>query len=325
MGTSNTFFTGLADLYRPQDPKRRGGDQPLRVFPGQVLDICLDPDSNLFESTRDIGKILFRDLVTELSAVESSLNKVAYPLDRSISRYPLPGEEVLIYIAIGEPDSRVLQTMSNVYFYSIVVSTHNSVTYNSDPLIGTSVSKISPNNPLYTEKQAVQRFDNKLKSVESYKTGEDAIIYKQLQPFEGDFILQGRFGNTIRFGSTSPKENNPWSKAGIAGSSIMVLRVDRDQTIKESDMLTTEDIDADDASIYMCTSQNVELSLGCSKELKSWKARYALDSTAGAGTSTLARGEDTSELWQKVVDTTIPSKDSYETPVEGTDDSQIQG
>jgi len=323
MGINNTFFTGLADLYKPQDPKRRSGEQPLRVFPGHVVDICLDPDSALYESTRDIGKILFRDLITELNTVESTLNKVAYPLDRSISRYPLPGEEVLIYVAIGETDSRILQSMSSIYFYSIVVSTHNNVTYNSDPLIGTSVARIHPYNPLYTEEQAVQRFDNKLKSIESYKTGKDAIIYKQLRPFEGDFILQGRFGNTIRFGSTSPKENNPWSKAGIAGSSIMVLRVDRDQTIKESDMLTTEDIDADDASIYMCTSQNVELSLGCSKELKSWKARYALDSSGGAGTSTLAKGEDTSVLWQKVIDTTIPSSDAYKTPVDGTDDSQI--
>ena len=97
----------------------------------------------------------------------------------------------------------------------------------------------------------------------------------------------------------------------------MILRVDRDFSTKESDMLTSEDIDKDDSTIYLCTTQRVELTLGCSKDMKSWKARYSLDDASkNGGKSNVAKTKDTSELWQKPIDTEQPANQQYQSPTQ---------
>ena len=48
---------------------------------------------------------------------------------------------------------------------------------------------------------------------------------KNMLPFEGDMILEGRFGNSIRFGSSTPKGKNNWSENDSEGDPITILRV----------------------------------------------------------------------------------------------------
>ncbi len=82
----------------------------------------------------------------------------------------------------------------------------------------------------------------------------------------------------------------------------MILRVDRDNTVVEKDMLTVENVNTDDASIYMCSSQKIAVNLSCAKEMKSWRARYSIPNTNGNGgtsTSTIQRDGDPTKLWQK--------------------------
>lgn len=319
----STIFTGLGSLYTPVDNTQANSKQQLKVFPAQVLDICLEEGSSLFSSPRDIGRILFRDPVIDYNKPEKSITKTAYPLDRSMARYPVPGEEVIIFRAFGDiGGTAATRTVGNIFFYSFVVSAMHNVSFNTDPFLATDIKRLDPTNPNLSYKQAEQRFDKKRKDLDLSKDGSGNIkIYKQLQPYEGDFILQGRFGNTIRFGSTSPKTQAPWAKGGSApgtsGDGIIILRVDRDYTTKETDMLTTEDIDSDDSTIYLCSSQKIELSLGCSKDLKSWKARYSLqDSSKNGGSNNVAKTKDTSELWQKPIDTEQPADRQYQSPTQ---------
>lgn len=314
--SNSTLFKGLGDQGSNQGSLDGNTKQQLKCFPAAVLDICLDSDSPLYSSPRDIGRIRFRDLVNENLKSEDQLGKTALPLDRSIARYPLPGEEVIIYRAFGETAGGSA-VIANIFFYSFVVSTMHNISYNSYPFLGSSTVSLKKEDPNVDEGTAAQRFDKKLKSPDSLKDGSSPIIYKQLTPFEGDFILQGRYGNTIRFGSTSANEKAPWSKAGVNGSAIMVLRVDRDSATREGEMMTVEDINVDDASIYLCTSQNIDLNLGCSKSLKSWKARYNLPSgnnTTNGDASNVKRGEDSSELFQKVIDTDLPADQAFVVP-----------
>ncbi len=305
----STFLTGIGDQRGdsqtsfPSD--NNNSKQQLKIFPAHVIDICMNSDSELYESPKDIGKIRFRDLVKEVNKPEDSLAKIAYPLDRSFARYPLPGEEVMVYKATGDTGTTGALVMASVCFYSFVVSAMHNVSFNSHPFMGSSNDSVDPTgNASYDETK--KRFDKKLGDISTVKDVEDKIkVYKQLTPQEGDFILQGRFGNTIRFSSTSQLKQSSWSQTGVSGDGIMLLRVDRDYATKESDMMTSEDINNDDASVYLCTSQKVEMNLASSKELKTWKARYAITDKAQTS-SNIIRDKDESESFQKVVDIEKP-------------------
>lgn len=280
----SSLFKGLGDYFTPGGGSG-GTNQPIkpsRLSVGQVIEICLGQDSPLYKSPKDIGAIRFRNLDTDYNKSEKDIANFAYPLDRSVAKYPMPGEEIFLFRGVGAVvDSLGNRTLSDTYFYSLVVSSMFSTTYNVDPFLNTDARHVDGNNPLVSPKFAESRFDRKLKDLGLVKELAGKLkLYKQLQPFEGDFILQGRFGNTIRFGSTATNQKTQWSGTpnapGQSGDGIMVLRVDRDYTTKSTDMFTTEDINTDDSSIHLCSSQMVPLKLSCSKNLKSWKARFNL-------------------------------------------------
>ena len=316
----STFFQDISGLYKGPQTGQTNGLQQLKVFPGHVIDVCLDENHKLYESSRDIGKIRFRDLVKEYNKNEESVVKTAYPLDRSVARYPLPGEEVIIYRAFGETTTPLTPVLANIYFYSFVVSAMHNVTYNANPFIGTDKYHIDKKNPFMSYEQAKKRLQNKIKNQDAVTdTDNKPKVYKQLKPYEGDFILQGRFGNSIRFTSTLAKADNAWKGSGASGDGLMIMRVDRDSTNKESDMMTQEDINVDDVSIYMCTSQKIEMQLACSKNMRSWATTYDIPAHGSAeAADTFTRATDTSGLWQKAVETDKPADEAYKAPASGT-------
>lgn len=314
-----SLFTGLGGLYKPSLDNKNNDQAPDNTFPAHVLEVCMDDKSSLYKTPRDIGKILFRNIYKGSTKSEKDVATTAAPLDRSVARYPLAGEEVIIFTAYGDRGgTEAPGATANMYFYSFVVSAMHNVTSNSNPYYGATPKSIGGEDA--SPETIKGRFDKKRKDLDLTKNSSgDLKVYKQLQPFEGDFILQGRFGNTIRFGSTSPKIKSPWateaSAPGTSGDGIMVLRVDRDFSTKETDMMTKEDINTDDSAIYLCTTQKIELNLGCSKDLKSWKARYSLaDGSKNAGSSNITKEKDTSQLWQKPIDTAQKANQQYTPP-----------
>jgi len=284
---AGSLFYGLNDLYNKTPVDKSVKIPESLVFAGQVIDICLSSDSNLYDSQRDIGKIKFRNLIREINKAEPTITNTAYPLDRSVARYPMPGEEVLIFTALGERPVNSTFAVGTVYFYTFVVSSAHNITYNSNPFLGTDTTSVDPSNRKLTLDQNKTRFERITKDLGLVKDLSNKIkVYKQLQPYEGDFILQGRFGNSIRFGSTTTGATPQWAQPsgpGVSGDGIMVLRVDRDLSTTEADMLTTEDINKDDTSIYMATSQAIPLQIASDESiLKSWAINYSVaESTTG--------------------------------------------
>lgn len=105
-----------------------------------------------------------------------------------------------------------------------------------------------------------------------------------LQPYEGDELIEGRFGQSIRFGSTISKDLSAYSekptwKGSSNGDPIIIIRVNKPKggshTLIDATSIfsnpaqnkyTIENIDDDSASIYMTTSQKLEkLKPGVSK------------------------------------------------------------
>lgn len=293
-----SLFLGLGDNYKGRDPGNHSSNrQQLAVSPAQVLDVCMNENSPLYKDPSDIGTIRYRLVgIGEAfgRSFENEVTTIAYPLDRSISRYPLPGEQVIIYSAIGDQQRKSADhdQLSAIPFYSMVVSSQMNVTYNSHPFMGHN-EKVVERGRIIPKQEAQARFDQKVGDLSMFKSSDNQIkIFKQLRPYEGDFILQGRFGNTIRFGSTSAVEDTPWAtfQSGAPGSSgdpIMVLRVDRNNTVSAADMFITENPNSDDSSIYMCSSQRVEINLSCASSMKTWGHTLATEDKTRQATKSL--------------------------------------
>ena len=146
---ANSFNTGLLRVI----DNARGGNQSTpsqaqTTFAGYVLDVCLDSESPLYTSDKDIGVIRFKNLNTENLVEEDIISNFAYPIDRSITRYPYPGEQVIITVAYGEPflnpDKSLKEIpVARIYFYTTTVSLFHNPTFNSHPQIAIS-PKLTP-------------------------------------------------------------------------------------------------------------------------------------------------------------------------------------
>jgi len=278
-----SFFKGFGELY-----VKTGGTSGARSASpltglAIVQEIILS-DSN---SPADVGKIRIKPIDSTNRGPDDELELYAYPADRRSISYPLPGEQVFIFVAISdEVDDKGKATQS--LYYTTNLTQNNSITYNVLPNIGNRISE--PNN--LSKKIAnftqtlLKKFNSKLSSIDSFvnsnsKNGVEGVEVKErpsLQPYQGDVIHQGRFGQSIRFGSTSggADDPSPWSKEGLPGNPITILRV-HDQIVDGDVTYVTEDINKDNSSIYLASTQNIPLKLNCGTKMLSWQTTYKLE------------------------------------------------
>lgn len=95
-----------------------------------------------------------------------------------------------------------------------------------------------------------------------------------LQPFEGDDLIEGRLGQSLRFTSTvqgdlSIYQNKPWWTGGAKGDPMAIMRVSKavetgsrnkrgaDGRWKSTSTYTLEDPEKDEASIYLTSTQSL--------------------------------------------------------------------
>jgi len=155
------------------------------------------------------------------------------PADFNIKKLPLVGEQVLIF--------RGYQENSNVgglepcwyYLSNIAISSEiniNSITGLSKP----GTAEPSPPGRTFKEKTIAP-----------------------LQAYEGDVLIEGRWGNSIRFGSSIDTSKAKVDKLpnflGEPGQPIILLST-RNKTTTD---FTTEDIETDYASLYLTSKQRI--------------------------------------------------------------------
>lgn len=97
---------------------------------------------------------------------------------------------------------------------------------------------------------------------------------ENIQIFEGDDLLEGRFGASLRMGSTvtggdmSVYEKKPTWKGSANGDPLMILRVKKPEggtsqagntakKYRSKNKYTIEDLETDEASIYLATTQTL--------------------------------------------------------------------
>ena len=261
--------------------------QKAQIFPARVKDIILQPSTDpnsLFAQNKgypSIGFISFHPLYSVVDS-QNKANLVAAPMDVNIRRLPLINEIVLI---IQSTDILNEDPQAKKFYYLNNVNVWNSIHHNGFPdLQNLSTTQKSETLLGYvsTENGLTKKPDDAPKDLYLGNTFVEDPQIRNLYPVEGDTIIEGRFGNSIRFSHISifPSQSvvSPWSKSGRNTSPITIIR--NGQTKTTSSIRWTpifEDIDGDASSIYLTNGQEINMTLA-SKNL----ASYNLAATSSA-------------------------------------------
>lgn len=231
---------------------------------GRVLSVVLDdthPKYQELGGPKAIGAVEIIDLsggTGDYSTVSENQNyRVAYPLQPGIKNYPLINEVVYL---VSQPTKKIMQRNSaKALYYISVVNLWNHPHHNAIPY---SAGSSTPENSKNYQDSALGSTNKLTDTSGTIKFGkyfkERSNIYP-LQPFEGDLIYEGRWGNSIRLSGTAPDKNS-WSTVGTQGDAITVIRNGQtDNPNKNGWDFTVEDINTDASSIYLTTTQKVPL------------------------------------------------------------------
>jgi len=187
----------------------------------------------------------------------------ASPLFPNIKNYPLKNETVFL---VTGPINKYSQNPGGVTYYYFTPTclwgnvntnpTPNPYTNTSSPTTNKSIAQIEAGSP---NQSAVNE-------TPVFKPGvyfpEKANIFP-LYPFEGDVIYEGRWGNSIRFGSTNLLEGNPlnvWSANSNNGDPITIIRNGQNPNLTGSaQSLTVENINQDLSDIWLTSTQQVPI------------------------------------------------------------------
>ena len=184
------------------------------------------------------------------------------PFNNNIKQIPLVGEHVLIFRAYNQETSLDNTGIEWYYFspYSITSGINENflpgISY-GDTITLTDVKKITPG-----------------------ATFQPKII-SPLQPFEGDLMVEGRWGNSIRLGSTVPDSTrytlqSPWIGDAV-GDPIIILSNNREN--KKGKQFVTENIKTDGASLYLTSTQKIpDLQFGAPRRKNSLTYFYPNES-----------------------------------------------
>lgn len=224
--------------------------QDLKLTAGRVRDIILDenhPEFFTMGQWAGVGTIFFEN-VDEIQPKSDTSH--ALPLLPNQQYYPLVNEIVLLFYLPnknqGENDS------SKSYFYLNPISIWNHPHLNAYPNIfkyhksKDAEGKAPPIN-LNARNNSGGKFEEK-------------NDIHPLSYFSGDNIYEGRWGNSIRLGSTistnSMMQNN-WSNKTPKGDPIMILRNGNRSTGQPAFTPITEKIQEDPSSIYLTSTQKI--------------------------------------------------------------------
>jgi hypothetical protein len=218
---------------------------------GKVYAVMLSPSSvpkKIWEDNggwSGIGTIVYQEYredieipLLELTDEFLGTLNTALPLYPSQKYFPLPGEIVLLMDLPSAPSP--ITNKTNETYYLSPINAWNSPQFNG----------------LFLEE------DKNILYNSFIEDGE----FRGLQTFEGDYLLEGRFGNSIRFGSTNKSGNqdlSPWSTNPVELTSNPIILLSNQHNYKmPGSELNVENINLDGSSVYLTSDQSIPLNIG---------------------------------------------------------------
>lgn len=244
----------------------------------RVSDIILSPDHPLYENAggeNGIGVIQYNSLFSNenLTVSGSRSTFLAKPLSPNIKTYPIVNEIVYL-LFLPSPTSQFHGTDESIPYYLYPLNVWNSQHHNALPneifYVTSSVNNEVVKNYQEAEGGYVRRVTDEPQSIPLGNFTEKTNIHP-IQPYVGDVTLEGRWGQSIRFGSTLLGSNNTWSASGTNGDPITILR--NGQPVSSSDegwVHITENINTDLSSIWLTSTQQVPISVSSTNDYLSY-------------------------------------------------------
>jgi hypothetical protein len=234
---------------------------------GRVKDIILDenhPRFNDFGQWNGLGTII----VEIFDKSNPGIEKVAKSYSPQSKSLPIINEVVQLFLLPIPTDAL---TLREEYYYLPSYNVWNSPHHNALP--NPRTSNLPPSQQLdyqQIEGGLVRRvtdgsteIDLNSPSNPSQNTFIEKSNIHPLLPFAGDVMYEGRWGNSLRFGSTTKSKSeykNNWSEAGKNGDPIVILRNGQPSNSSEEGWIPiTEDINQDLSSIYLTSTQTLPI------------------------------------------------------------------
>ncbi len=278
MGIFKRGFAGLNENNNPANLAENLSNEisslSEKIIFARVKDIVLDnkhPKFLTYGSWNGLGTIDF-EFVDKLNA-DTPQSSVAIPLIASNKNYPLVNEIVVLFLLV-----RKLPTGGNnyskSYYYLNPVNIWNHPHQNALPKVNI------PNNneesdityESIEDGSNVSKVDSTNSTVSLNGINPSGGVFiesanvRPLLPFVGDVITEGRFGNSIRLGSTvksqgSPLYQNNWSTGSISplGSPITILRNGQPTSGSAGWIPLIENVNEDPSSIYLTSTQTIPI------------------------------------------------------------------
>ena len=227
------------------------------IIPVRVVSIVLDESHPRFQNLggwNALGTIEY-ELVKNPNQLKEF--PLAFPLTPNTKNYPLINE--IVYL-ISLPNTLIGESnVSQRPYYINIVSLWNHPHHNAYPSVANEPSAPQEKDYIQTQVGSAKIVTNEAKQIFLGKTFKERPNIHPLLPFEGDFIQEGRWGNSLRLGSTVSSTPNNWSAAGTNGDPITIIRNGQGKQSNEGWIPITEDINNDESSIYLTSNQKIPL------------------------------------------------------------------
>ena len=200
--------------------------------------------------------------VIEYEIVNSPTNpgnfySTASPLNPNSKTFPLINE--IVYV-ISLPSTEIGVSNSKVKkYYLNTISLWNHPHHNGYPLNSNSLPPTQKKDYEQTQAGSVRRVTDQSTEIFLGNTFKERSNIHPILPFEGDIIHEGRWGNSIRLGSTVKNTNNNWSLTGTNGDPITIIRNGQGSQSEEGWIPIVENINNSDSSVYLTSAQQIPL------------------------------------------------------------------
>jgi len=266
--------SGLSSL----NPTQVSSPPKANIFPARVRSTIIDDktQSQIFKKFGEwsaIGCLFFDKLNNPNPSPQLSTDNFARPLFPNNSNIPLKNE--IVYI-MSLPNSNVQSDVNDItYYYFQAINIWNSTHHNAipDPINGNSLPPSQTQDYQQTSAGSVRRVTDGGTEINLGETFQEKLSIRNLQPYEGDLIYQGRWGQSFRFGSTVKNTPipNSWSNSGENGDPITIIKNGQHDEDTEPWVPQVEDINTDKSSIYLTSTQQIPLE-PASKSYKSYSS-----------------------------------------------------
>jgi hypothetical protein len=228
------------------------------IIGGRVISIVLDETHPRFKELGEwnaLGVIEFDSINSPTPP--NQFYPTARPLDPAGKTFPLINEIVYMLALPNTNIGEFTSTKTNYYINTVGIWNHPH--HNAFPQNSNTLPPSQQKDYVQTELGSVRRVTDQSTEIFLGGTFIERGNIHPLLPFEGDRILEGRWGNSIRLGSTVKNTPNTWSSTGTNGDPITIIRNGQGNQTDEGWIPTIEDINNDDASIYLTSTQKVPL------------------------------------------------------------------